>query len=358
MRRDTGILLIAVTVLASAPLRAGQDQPWTPPRTPDGHPDLQGVWANNAATPLERPQAWEGKTTLSDAEVQALEAAAEEATDGVDDALFGDQLVQAAIAKTKASSYDPTTGNYNKFWIVDRDFENRTSLVIDPPDGRLPPLAPEAAERQQVRREYLERHPADSWEDRNLGERCISFGVPRLGAGYNSYYQIFQTPDHVAILMETIHDARIIPLDGRPHLGDGIRQWNGDSRGRWEGDTLVIETTNYSSRSDVQGATERLRVVERLTRSGPDTLDYQVTMDDPATWTKPWTALIRMKKTDDAVYEYACHEGNYGMTGILSGHRAEEKAARERTGQVAAPASDSRCLRRPPGAGRRRGSYC
>jgi hypothetical protein len=155
---------------------AAAGQAWTVPRTALGHPDLQGVWANNAATPLERPAEWEGKTTLSDAEVAELEAAASQATEGVDDALFGDQLVLAAIAKTKARSYDPTTGNYNQFWIVDRTFENRTSLIIDPSDGRIPPLTPAAQERLEARRRYLEKHPADSWEDRNLGERCISFG--------------------------------------------------------------------------------------------------------------------------------------------------------------------------------------
>ena len=317
-----------VVALFASPLVGEENDSWTLPRTPDGHPDLTGVWANNAATPLERPDEWQGKTTLTDAELEALEAAAKEATEGVDDALFGDQLVQAAIAKTKAKSYDPTTGNYNQFWIVERDFENRTSLVVDPPDGRIPPLTPEAKKRSEARRAYLAEHPADSWEDRGLGERCITFGAPRLGAGYNSYYQIFQTPDHVAILMETIHDARIIPIDGTPPLANDIRQWHGDSRGRWEGDTLVIETSNYSPKSKLRGSTEGLHVIERLTRSGPDTLDYQVTLADSGTWTAPWTVLIRMKKTEDAIYEYACHEGNIGMEGILAGHRAEEREKR------------------------------
>ncbi len=324
-RLPTRIVLLAAA-LCTLPA-AAQEDGWQLPRMADGTPDFQGVWANNAATPLERPEAWEGKEELSEAELQEIRRAAQEATDGVDDALFGDQLIQAAIAKTKAQSYDPTTGNYNQFWIVERNFENRTSLIVDPPNGRLPPLTPQAQERIAARRAYLADHPADSWEDRPLGERCISFGAPRLGAGYNSYYQIVQSPGTVAILMETIHDVRIVPTDGRPHLASDIRQWHGDSRGRWEGDTLVIETKNYSPQSGLRGSTENLHVVERLTRSGPDTLDYQVTLTDPETWTKPWTVLIRLQRTDDAIYEYACHEGNYGMEGILAGHRAEEAKA-------------------------------
>ena len=326
-RRLVVSLLAAMCLALTVPLAGAEESDWQAPRTAFGHPDLQGVWANNAATPLERPAEWEGKEELSQEELAQLRQAAEDATDGVDDALFGDQLVQAAIAKTKAKSYDPTTGNYNQFWIVERNFDNRTSLVVDPPNGRIPPLTPQAQKRLAERQAYLAEHPADSWEDRPLGERCISFGAPRLGAGYNSYYQIFQTPDTVAILMETIHDVRVIPIDGRPHLSDDIRQWHGDSRGYWEGDTLVIETANYSQKTNLRGATENLRVVERLRRSGPDTLDYEVTMSDPDTWTAPWTVLIRMKKSEDAIYEYACHEGNYGMEGILAGHRAEEAKA-------------------------------
>ncbi len=322
------VLLALIFVLAASHALA-QDETFEVPRLPDGTPDFQGVWANNAATPLERPEEWEGKEELTDAELEDLKRAAAEATAGVDDALFGDQLVRAAIAKSKAESYDPTTGNYNAFWVVERDFDNRTSLIVDPPNGRLPPLTPQARERQEARRAYLAEHPADSWEDRPLGERCISFGSPRLGAGYNSYYQIVQSPGTVAILMETIHDVRIIPTDGRPHLSSDIRQWHGDSRGRWEDDTLIIETKNYSPKSRLRGSTENLRVIERFRRSGPDTLDYQVTLDDPDTWTQPWTVLIRLQKSEDAIYEYACHEGNYGMEGILAGHRAEEKKAAE-----------------------------
>ena len=323
------VLLPALVVVLATSNAFAQSDTFEVPRLPDGTPDFQGVWANNAATPLERPVEWEGKEELSDAELEELKRAAAEATDGVDDALFGDQLVRAAIAKSKAKSYDPTTGNYNAFWVVERDFDKRTSLIVDPPNGRLPPLTPQARERQAARRAYLADHPADSWEDRSLGERCISFGSPRLGAGYNSYYQIVQSPGTVAILMETIHDVRIIPTDGRAHLSGDIRQWHGDSRGRWEGDTLIVETRNYSPKSRLRGSTKSLHVIERLRRSGLDTLDYQVTLDDPDTWTRPWTVLIRLQKSEDAIYEYACHEGNYGMEGILAGHRAAERKAAE-----------------------------
>ena len=302
---------------------------WTPPRTPDGQPDLQGVWANNNITPLERPEAWAGKESLTDEELAALRAAAAQAVDD-GDALFGDQLVLAAIANQQATSYDPTTGNYNQFWIVERDFTNRTSLVVDPPDGRVPALTAAAQERQAERLAYARAHPADSYVDRPLSERCVTYGVPRLGAGYNSYYQIFQSSDHVVIYMEMNHDARVVPVDGTPHVDGRVRQWHGDSRGRWEGDTLVIETTNYSPQATFRGTpADGMTITERLTRVGPRTLDYEVTIDDPATYTRPWTVSIPLMGTDDAIYEYACHEGNIGMDGILAGHRAEERAAAE-----------------------------
>ena len=169
-------------------------------------------------------------------------------------------------------------------------------------------------------------HPADSWDDRPLQERCITFGVPNLLAGYNSYYQIIQGRDHVVILMEMIHDARVIPLDGRPHLDGEIRQWHGDSRGHWDGDTLVVETTNYSPKSSLRGSSDDLHLTERFTRIGPDALTYEMTISDPTTWTRPWTLSIPLKSSDGAIYEYACHEGNYGMEGILSGQRAQETA--------------------------------
>ena len=316
---------------AHAPATAGQgsDANWTLPRTPDGHPDLQGVWANNNITPLERPEAWADKVELTDEEVAALQVAAANAV-GDGDALFGDQLVLAAIEGIEATSYDPTTGNYNQFWIADRDFTRQTSLVIDPPNGRVPDVTPEAREQLRAAAQYRLDHPADSYTDRPLSERCVTYGVPRLGAGYNSYYQIFQSADHVVIMHEMNHDARIIPLTGRQHLSDDVRQLHGDSRGHWEGDTLVVETTNFSSTASFRGSSDGLRMVERFTRVGPQTLDWEVTITDPTVWTAPWTVRIPLAFSAEPLFEYACHEGNIGMEGILAGHRHEERTAGDR----------------------------
>ena len=333
--RSLVVALTVITVALAGVLPASGQTDTSPvdqgtvPRTPDGQPDLQGVWANNTVTPLERPEEWAGKERLTEQEVADLKTAAAQVTSGGLDAVFGDQLVRAAIAGVKdAESYD-TTGNYNQFWLVERDFNNRTSLVIDPPDGRIPALTPAAQQAQRERAAYREAHPADGPEDRRLGERCVNFGVPKLGAGYNAYRQIVQTVGYVAIYHEMAHDVRLIPLDGRPHVGEGIRQWNGDPRGHWEGDMLVVETTNFSPKSNFNrgGAAENLHLVERFTRVGPYTLNYEATITDPMTWTRPWTVLIPLKKSEDAIYEYACHEGNYGMEGILAGHRAQERAA-------------------------------
>ena len=319
--------VIALTLLVIPVDMAAQDNNWTLPRTADGHPDLQGVWANNNATPLERPEEWAGKDTLPEEELAALQVAATEAVDD-GDALFGDQLVLAAIERTKAGSYDPTTGNYNQFWIADRDFNNRTSLVVDPPDGRIPAMTSSGQARAKMIRDHRRLHPADTYTDRPLSERCVTYGHPRLGAGYNSYYQLFQSKDHVVVYMEMNHDARIIPLDGTPTLNDDVRLWHGDSRGYWDGDTLVVTTTNYASDATFRGNTsENMTVTERFTRVGPQTLNYEVTIDDPTTYTKPWTVMIPLMGTTDAGYEYACHEGNIGMDGILAGHRAEEREA-------------------------------
>ena len=333
----THLRVIAVALLGGLPLAsqaqtaAVQTRPepenWTVPRTADGHPDLQGVWANNNATPLERPAALAGKALLTDAEVAALSAKAAELFSGDGDAAFGDDVFTAVVTGArKFTSSDPTTGTYNQFWIADRDIDNRTSLITDPPDGRLPAMTPEArARRERLAQERSQRGNSGP-EDRSLQERCITFGVPRLSAAYNSYFQIFQSADHVAILMETIHDARIIPLDGRPHT-DNIPQWLGDSVGHWEGDTLVVDTKGYSPKSDFRGAHENLHVLERFTRVSANRIDYEVTVDDPLTWTRPWTVMIPLKLKQEQIYEFACHEGNEGMAGILAGARAEEKAA-------------------------------
>ena len=324
--------VIAAVLLAPVPA-AGQASTagavtWTVPRTPDGQPDLQGIWANNNATPFERPKELAGREFLTDEEVAELRERADQLfANDAGDAAFGDQVFEAVVTDAQDfESSDRATGNYNQFWVVERDFDNRTSLIVDPPDGRLPPVTPKAQERLDLGKAIRER-PAHGPEDRSLGERCLTFGMPRLGAGYNSYSHILQTPGYVVILMEMGHDARIIPLDGRPHIGEDIRQWHGDSRGHWEGDTLVVETTNYSPKSNFKGSGENLHLVERFTRVGPTTMHYEVTANDPTTWTSPWTAMIPLRKTDDAIFEYACHEGNYGMFNLLAGARAEEKAA-------------------------------
>ena len=319
-------LVVAVTpslVLFGSVPADGQTAPegWTVPQTPDGRPDLQGVWANNNATPLERPEAWAGKERLSDEELSEIMAAAADASDPGQDALFGDQLILAAIEKTQAKSYDPTT-------IADRVFNtDRTSLVVDPPDGRIPETTARARAAREERATRRDEHPADTYADRPLSERCVSYGVPRIGPGYNSYFQIFQSRDHVVVYQEMIHDARVIPIGDRPHLDESIQQLHGDSRAHWDGDTLVIETMNYTQESGYRGATDGLHVTERLTRVAPNILNYDVTFNDPNTWTRSWMASIPLRHTEEAIFEYACHEGNIGMEGILAGHRAEERAA-------------------------------
>ena len=334
---------VVAGAMAAAPAASRAQEPpaesWSAPRTADGRPDLQGVWANNTATPLERPEALGDKAVLTDEELARLEARyAELFASGETDAAFADSVFTAALGEVDAfSSRDAGTGNYNQFWMVDRDFDNRTSLVVDPPNGRLPALTPEAQRHVDARAAHLADNPASSWTDRRLQERCITFGMPNLFAGYNTYYQIVQTPDHVVFLHEMIHDARIIPLDGGPHVDDAIRQWHGDSRGYWEGDTLVVETRNFSAKSDspaalyerIRGTAEQLRLVERFTRVGPDTLEHELTVDDPGTYTGAWTAMIPLARKDEALYEYACHEGNIGMEGILAGHRVEEQGGTE-----------------------------
>ncbi len=303
---------------------------WTPSRTPDGQPDLQGVWANNSITPLERPPQWAGKQFLNDEEVAALKKAAASAVADDSDAVFGDSLVLAALANEKARSFEPSTGNYNNFWLVEREVDNRTALITDPADGRIPPFTQEAQRSAAALAEARRRRPADGPEDRSLGERCLTFGTPRVGAGYNSYYEIVQSPGYVAIIHELGHEVRIIPIEPRQHVGPRLTQWLGDSRGHWEGDTLVIDTTNFSGKSNFRGSTTNLHLVERFKRVGQNTLNYEFTVSDPTVWTRPWTVMIPLKGTREQIYEYACHEGNTGMEGILSGHRVDEKAAQER----------------------------
>tara|TARA_B100000470_G_scaffold164283_1_gene129104 strand:+ start:320 stop:1324 length:1005 start_codon:yes stop_codon:yes gene_type:complete len=317
----TGLIVFAFVV---SPVIA-QDNSWTAPRTAFGQPDLQGTWANNNATPLQRPEVLGDRAYLTDEELSAIQSkAAELFSLDANDAAFGDTVFTAALAEVQNfTSNDRATGNYNQFWMVERDWDNRTSLITSTENGRIPDRTQAAKMRAADAGEKRQRHAV--WtDDRSLGERCLSFGAPRLGAGYNNYYQVLQTPDYVVIQVEMGHDSRIIPLDGRPHVNDNIRQWLGNSRGYWDDDTLVVETKNYSPYASVMGSADNLHVTERFTRVSEDVLQYEVTLDDPTTWTEPWTAMIPLKSSSDALFEYACHEGNIGMEGILAGARHQE----------------------------------
>jgi hypothetical protein len=305
---------------------------WKVPRLADGHPDLQGVWGNNSVTPMTRPTQWKDKASLTDAELEELKRTAQQFIDQGGDAIFGNFVQLMLDARDKGAfkqmSYDPSTGNYNQFWMADREWDNRTSLITDPPDGQYPPLTPAAEARRAERAAAAAkrtRGPSDGPEDRPLSERCISYGAPRTGANYNSYVQIIQSPQTTVLLQEMIHDARVVPMTAKPPLPASIRQLHGDPRGRWDGDTLVVETTNFIN--GFQGSTPNVKITERYTRVSPDFINWELKVDDPETWTKPYTFMVRLKKASGLVYEYACHEGNYAMEGILAGARAEEAKA-------------------------------
>jgi hypothetical protein len=311
-----GVLAIALSLSCWAQTPA-TSKSWTAPRTPDGHPDLQGIWSNATVTPLERPTELAGKAVLTDQEAAEFAANAVN-RNNVDKRPPAGSEADVALA-------------YNDFWY-DRGTKaiktRRTSLIIDPPDGRVPAMTPVAQKRMAARAERRRLHPADGPEDRGLSERCLNWptaGPPMLPSFYNNNYQIIQTPDAVVIFNEMVHDVRIVPMDGRPHISSGIRQWLGDSRGHWEGDTLVIDTTNFTDKTAFRGSSEHMHLTERFTRVDADTLLYEFTVNDPETFTRPWTAQIPSVRSDGAIYEYACHEGNYAMTGMLSSARAEEK---------------------------------
>lgn len=291
----------------------------TPLRTPAGQPDLQGIWSNATITPLERPADLASKTTFTAEEAAAYEKKAVESSN--------------ADRRAANSEADVATA-YNNFWY-DRGTKavatRRTSLIVDPPDGHVPALTPEAQKRVDEKQKWMEEHATDGPEGRSLAERCLLWrtaGPPMLPGPYNNPFQILEIRDRVVILNEMIHDARVIPLDGTPHLPKDIRQWRGDSRGHWEGNTLVVETTNFSDEYSFRGSDQNLRLIERFTRTSPDLLLYEFTVNDPTAFTKPWTAQIAMTKTKGPIYEYACHEGNYAMTDILAGARAAEKKIR------------------------------
>jgi hypothetical protein len=277
-------------------------------------------------TPLERPKHFGLRATMSDAELADIKRKAQAMQDG-GDAFFADELFIAAVeGKTKFSSADTQTGNYDQTWLSDRIWDNRTSLIIDPADGRIPALAPGAAERARAEATAAQRRgPADRAQDLSLGTRCISYGTPNIRAGYQSYFEVTQGPGVVALRTEMIHDARIFSVGGGPHVSPSIRQYHGDSRARWEGDTFVIDTTNYVANATRVGATDKLHTIETFRRASDDTLEYYVTFDDPSVWSRPWTLMIPLKMTGERMFEYACHEGNYGLPAILRGARAQEK---------------------------------
>jgi len=285
--------------------------------TPWGDPDLQGIWSNQTPVPLERPAALANKPYFTETEAAEVEKNA-----------------LASVLKNIASEI-ATSGEFNEVWLesakgrVSRNLS--TSLVIDPPDGRIPYTPEGKARWEETPHLTTERITgrtlrADTWEDRALQERCITSDTMFYPNGfYNNYMQIVQAPDSIAIRLESMHDTRVIPLDRRPPLNASIKQWTGDSRGRWEGNTLVVETTNFDGRRRFHGATENLTLVERFTRVDDDTIDYRLTVSDPQTFTQPWTLENSLWRTDELIYEAGCHEGNIGLAGILAGARAQEK---------------------------------
>ena len=291
----------------------------TIPRTPDGHPDFQGVWNNSSLTPLERLREFEGKQSVTEEEATAYEK---------------QNLTQNNRDRRDGGAEADVGRAYNELWF-DRGNKLarigssiRTSFIIDPPDGKIPALTPEAQKRMEAIRSYARLHPADEPKDRSLAERCVYWGTsgpPMLPGPYNNLYQIYQTPGHVMILSEMIHEVRVIPLDGRPHLPSNIRKWMGDSVGHWEGDTLVVDTTNFTDKTRFRGSSETLHLIERFTRLNANVIDYKFTVDDPTSFTKPWTAELPFNTAAGPIYEYACHEGNYALADILAGARAEEK---------------------------------
>ena len=318
-------LAIAAALVAPIPAGAQSAQSETMMRTPDGQPHISGIFTFRTLTPLQRPAALEGQERLG------AEAAA--------------QFEASERIRLNRDLFDPETGapnagyqsraeggvlSYNEFWYergIELTSDKRTSLVVDPPNGRIP-FKPEYQEAAQIRRLNLRNGFADHYTDRSLADRCImgfNAGPPMVSSAYNNNVQIFQVPGYVVILNEMVHNARIIPIDGRPH-GE-LRQWSGDSRGRWEGETLVIETKNFLRETSLGGSSADTHLVERFRRVDPDTVMYEFTVEDPNNFTRPWTAMMPLRRTDGPLFEYACHEGNIGMHGIMAGARRKDTQA-------------------------------
>ena len=316
-----GALVAVIAVVSLAPVPAAAQAQTaaadaaTPPRTPDGRPDLQGIWSFATITPLERPDELAGQAFLTDEDAAEIEER---------------QAQRRLLDPLPRPGVGGGGGAYNQAWydpgtkVVET---RRTSLIVNPPNGKIPPLTPEAQTRVNARRAARER-PAHGPEDRGVAERCIlgfNAGPPMNPSAYNNNMQLFHTPDYVVILTEMVHDARVVPLNGRAHLPEPIRQWKGDSRGHWDGDTLVVDTTNFTVDTPFRGSGRNMHLMERFTRVDADTLLYEYTLDNPGSFASSWSAAVPMTKTDDPLYEYACHEGNYGMMNLLQGARAQEQ---------------------------------
>ena len=311
-----GLVLITWSALMPQPA-VGQEATarWTTPRTPDGQPDLQGIWSFATITPLERPNELVGREFLTDEEVAAQNRNAE--------------TLASSERRSELTRDVDVALAYNQFWWDRGQSTGRTSLIVDPSDGRIPELTPAAQARIDADRATRLR---DAWgpEDRGGAERCLQYRpLPRLPTGYNNHHQIFQIPGYVVILTEMIHNVRVIPLDDRPHIDGRVRLWNGDSRGHWEGDTLVVETTNFKDALHFRGSGSNRRVIERFTRIDEKTVDWQFTVDDETAWARPWSAVLPFTRADGPLYEYACHERNYGMENLLRSARVVERAASE-----------------------------
>ena len=322
MKRHVAVsVVVAVAVSTGLTLVAQTAKPYTPPKTADGQPDLQGFWTSNTYVPLERPNGVTKELyTPDEAEAAIKRAAARDAE-------------QTEPGTTADVHYD-----FTQFGL-DRSQSTfvkslRTSLIVDPPDGKMPPVTAEGQKRAQQRAAARKQAGGqyDRVENMPIGSRCIIMGgsgPPLMNAGYNSNYQIVQSPGYVMILTEMIHDVRVIPVDNRPAPPPGVRQWMGVSRGHYEGNTLVVETTNFNGKNPFRGSSENLKVTERFTRDAPDRIHYTFTIEDPSTWSRPWTAEAPLAKTVGPIFEFACHESNYGIAGILAGARQDEKKAAE-----------------------------
>jgi len=330
--------LAVALVLAQAPAAGQAPSPaskaaaagksWTPPRTPDGKPDLEGIWSNATVTPLERPKGLGAKEFYTDEEISKLTTRVRRGDAG-DEAELG-------AARDNPLRYD--IGIYGGFDPNKASFASnkRTSLIVGP-EGVIPPMLPEAKKRNAEIAAKNKGHEFDSYANRPLSERCILMAQQRIpmmpGAGEGNILQIVQGPGYVAMYHEIDHDIRVIPTDGRPHVSQNIREYQGDSVGHWEGDTLVVDTTNFTGLTAFRGSSEKLHLIERFTRTGPDALNYRFTVEDPSTWDKPWTAEIPWTTTKGPVYEWACHEGNTMISTILNGARVEEQEAAKKAGK-------------------------